>query len=67
MLYQLSYASSLGNMLLKARSPHIRSLSGTASKYHNGNPRASREPRLPRLFPQAELEEPAAPLSEGLN
>jgi hypothetical protein len=29
MLYQLSYASSLGNMLSKARNSHIRSLSGT--------------------------------------
>jgi hypothetical protein len=64
MLYQLSYASSLGNMSSKARYPHIRSLSGTISKYHNGNPRASRAQALPpKLASKTRLRPPL----EGLN
>jgi hypothetical protein len=64
MLYQLSYASSLGNMPSKARYPHIRSLSGTTSKYHNGNPRATGS-QVPRT--RLALEEPAAALSGGFH
>jgi hypothetical protein len=63
MLYQLSYASSLGNMLSKARYPHIRSLSGTTQNIIT----ATHVQAEPRLAPPASLEEPAASLSEGLN
>jgi len=57
----------LGKHAFQACYPHIRSLSGTFSKYHNGNPRATRAQGLPTQPAAKNLVRPASPLGDGLN